>query len=156
MCTCFFFSGYGQPHLFLTDATKDDIFKMSLTEGSLVPLNVSMKTKITFPYGIAYDAANQCLYWTDISLKRIGQLSLIDQTVQTMNLSSGKQFFVLVQIAHTCHLIKGIQLPHSKNKLIEAINFVVQNCGWSFYIKLTDMGSKKIKIIGTPAPIIFQ
>ena len=117
----FFFSGYGEPHLYLSDSGKGDIYKMSLSVGTLVPLNVSMKTKITSPYGIAYDAANQCLYWTDKILKRIGQLSLIDGTVQTMNLSPGKQLLVLVQIAQTCHLIEEIHLPHSKNELVETL-----------------------------------
>ena len=69
---------------------------MSLTEVSLVPLNVSKRVQIIQPESIAYDNVKNCLYWTDIKLKRIGRISLTDYSVDTMNMTSGKHYFLYV------------------------------------------------------------
>ena len=89
----FLFSGYGQAHLYLTDSGRDDIYKMSLTDGSMVPLKVCERVRMSGPMGIAYDKKKNWLYWTDDILKIIGRISLTDCTVDTMNLTSGKLFF---------------------------------------------------------------
>ena len=63
---------------------------MSLTEVSLVNLNVSDRVEISKPTSLAYDSVKNCLYWTDITLKKIRRFSLTDYSVDTMNLTSGK------------------------------------------------------------------
>ena len=68
------------------------IYRMSLTEVSLVNLNVSERVQISKPTSLVYDNMKNCLYWTDITLKKIRRFSLTDYSVDTMNLTSGKHY----------------------------------------------------------------
>ena len=69
------------------DEGKDDIFKMSVLGGQLIPLNLSAQV------GIAYDHVRNLLYWTDEEdgHEKIGRVSLHDGQVKTMPLSSGRK-----------------------------------------------------------------
>ena len=78
----------------MADGHRKDIFKTSVSGGPLVPLNVSLKMRMSTPYGICYDRVRDWLYWTDTDLKLIGRISLRDNTIDVMNLKRGKKIII--------------------------------------------------------------
>ena len=81
----------------MADDGQDGILKMSVYGGPLVPLNKTSKVRISYPYSICYDRIRNWLYWTDPNLKLIGRISLTDNTVDHMNLTSGKKIIIFLK-----------------------------------------------------------